>query len=190
MKASSINGSLSKPDKKAKYGEALNLIKTAIEGRAELYNAQQYRFECLQGCELLSMNQGVDALITALKSGDDKKISDAVEKIRGNADRFYKDYSPSTDNKSMKAMMKLYKSDVPAKYHPDFYTAVVDKKFKGNIDKFVDDMFKRSIFADKAKLDAFLNKPSLKIIESDPVYLTASSISKTGSGSFKGTEPV
>ena len=170
----------SNPDKKAKYGEALNLIKTAIEGRAEPYNAQQYRFECLQGCELLSMNQGVDALVTALKSGDSKKISEAVEKIRSNEERFYKDYSPSTDNKSMKAMMKLYREDVPAKYHPDYYTTVVDKKFKGNIDKFVDDMFKRSIFADKAKLDAFLSKPVLRTIESDPVYITATSIAKTG----------
>ena len=39
-------------DKKAKYGEALKLIRSSIEGRAELYNAQQYRYECLQGCEL------------------------------------------------------------------------------------------------------------------------------------------
>ena len=28
------------------------------------------------------MNQGVDALITALKSGDSKKIADATDKIR------------------------------------------------------------------------------------------------------------
>jgi len=168
------------PDKKSKYGESLNLIKTSTEGRAELYNAQQYRFECIQGCELLSMNQGVDAYITALKSGDNKKITDAADKIKGNADRFYKDYNPSTDNKTMKAMMKLYRADVPAKYHPDFYTALVDKKFKGNIDKFVDDMFRKSVFSDSSKLDAFLKKPSLKIIEADPVFITASSISKMG----------
>jgi hypothetical protein len=168
------------PDKKAKYGESLNLIKTSIEGRSELYNAQQYRFECLQGCELLSMNQGVDALITALKSEDSRKIADAAEKIRNNADKFYKDYSPSTDNKSMKAMMKLYRADVPATFHPDYYTGVVDKKFKGNIDKFVDDMFRRSVFTDEAKLNAFLKNPSLKTIEADPVYVTATSISKMG----------
>ena len=170
----------SNADKKAKYGEALSLIKTSIEGRAELYNAQQYRFECMQGCELLSMNQGIDALITALKSGDNKKISEAADKIRSNADKFYKDYNPSTDIKSMKAMMALYRADVPAKYHPDYYTGVLDKKFKGNIDKFVDDMFRKSLFADKAKLDAFLKKPSLKTIEADPLYITATSISKMG----------
>jgi hypothetical protein len=173
------------PDKKAKYSESLNLIKTSTEGRAELYNAQQYRFECIQGCELLSMNQGVDALISALKSGDSRKITDAADKIRSNADRFYKDYNPSTDIKTMKAMMKLYRSDVPAKYHPDYYTALVDKKFKGNIDKFVDDMFRKSVFSDSAKLDAFLKKPSLKIIETDPVFITATSISKMGNAISK-----
>ena len=54
------------------------------------------------------------------------------------------------------------------------------KNSKGDIDKFVDDMFRRSVFADEAKLDAFLNKPALKTIEADPVYLTATSISKMG----------
>jgi hypothetical protein len=169
------------PDKKAKYGESLGLIKVATEGRAELYNAQQYRYECIQGCELLSMNQGVDALISALESGETKKIADAADKIKSNAVRFYKDYNLSTDNKTMKAMMKLFRSDVPARYHPDYYTKLVDKKFKGNIDKFVDDMFRKSVFADSVKLDAFLKKPSLKTIEADPVYITATSISKMGS---------
>ncbi len=168
------------PDKQKKYGDALTLIKNAIEGRAELYNAQQYRFECLQGCELLSMNQGVDGLISALKSGDSGKISEATARIKRNADRFYKDYSPSTDNKSMKAMMKLYRTDIPARFHPDYYVKIVDKKFKGNIDRFVDDMFKRSIFADSSRLEAFLAKPALKAIESDPVHLVAESISGKG----------
>jgi hypothetical protein len=168
------------PEKKAKYGEALTLIKDAIEGRADMYNAAQYRMECLQGCELLSMNQGVETLITALKSGDSKKISDATNSMKENAERFYKDYSPSTDNKSMKAMLKLYREDIPAKFHPDFYANIVDKKFKGSTDKFVDDMFKKSIFADQSKLNAFLKKPSVKVLEADPVYLTASSFSKTG----------
>jgi hypothetical protein len=92
----------------------------------------------------------------------------------------------------MKAMLKLYRADVPAKFHPDFYTNVVDKKYKGNIDKFVDDMFAKSIFASETKLLAFLNKPVLKILENDQAYLTATSIFKTmsevskGSGQFDG----
>ena len=174
-------------DRKAKYGEALNMIKTATEGRAEYYNALQYLNECIQGCELFTMNQGVAALIIALKSGDNQIITEAVTQIKNNGSRFYKDYNPPTDNKSMKAMLKLYRADVSAKFHPDFYVNVVDKKFKGNIDKFVDDMFKRSVFASEAKLNAFLNKPVLKTLETDPVYLTTTSIYKVREEVSKGS---
>jgi hypothetical protein len=168
------------PERKGKYGDALNMIKSAIEGRAEYYNALQYLNECMQGCELFSMNRQVTGLITALKAKDYQKITEAVDQIRKSSPSFYKDYNVSTDIKSMKAMLNLYRTDVPAKFHPDFYTNVVDKKFKGNIDKFVDDLFDRSVFSSEAKLNAFLNKPVLKTIETDPVCTTTASIYKTG----------
>jgi hypothetical protein len=87
----------------------------------------------------------------------------------------------------MKAMMNLYRTDVPSKFHPDYYVNIVDKKYKGNIDKFVDDIFAKSIFANEAKLTAFLNKPVLKVIENDPVYLVTTSIYKTGAEVSKGS---
>jgi hypothetical protein len=161
--------------RKAKYGEALNLIKSSIEGRAEFQNASQYLNECLQGCELLAFNQFTADLLPALKSADNQKISEATRLIMDNIGDIYKDYNPPTDQKSMKAMLKLFRADVPEKYHPDFYTKVIDAKFKGNIDKFVDNMFAKSIFASEAKLTAFLNKPVLKTLENDPVVLTYNS---------------
>ncbi|HOW38949.1 MAG TPA: S46 family peptidase [Bacteroidales bacterium] len=174
-------------ERREKYGEALPLIRSAIEGRAEYFKALSYATECLQGCEILSMNQGVSALITALQSGDAQKTDDAVKQIRNNAERFYKDYNAATDNKAMKAMLKLFREDVPAKFHPDFYTGVIDKKFKGDIDKFTDDLFARSVFASEEKLNAFLSKPSLKVIEKDPVYLTATSYYKAAGEVSKKT---
>jgi hypothetical protein len=163
------------------------MIKTATEGRAEYYNALQYLNECIQGCELLSMNQVASLLITALKSGDNQKITEATTRIKDNISGFYKDYNPPTDNKSMKAMLKLYRADVPAKFHPDFYVNVVDKKFKGNIDKFVDDMFAKSVFASEPKLMAFLDKPVLKTLENDLAYLTSASIYKSAAEVSKGS---
>jgi hypothetical protein len=175
------------PARKAKYGEALNLIKSSIDSRAEFLNAQQYSTECLRtGCELLSLNSYAGSLIAALKSGNAKEISDAVSTMKTRTDSFYKDYNPPTDKKSMKAMIKLFRADVPAKFHPDFYVNVVDKKFKGDVDKFVDDMFAKSIFSSQEKLNAFLNKPVLKTIESDPVVLTAASINKINSDISSG----
>jgi len=173
------------PERKAKYGEALNMIKTAIAGRADYYNAVQYISECMQGCELFGLNRRITSLVTALKSKDNQKISDAVSEFKNTIGNFYKDYNLPTDIQSTKAMLKLYRTDVPVKFQPDFYANVVDKKFKGNIEKFVDDMFAKSLFANEAKLNAFLEKPVLKTIESDPVYLTATSFFNTASGISK-----
>src|SRR5450759_3963458 len=77
-------------DRKSKYGEALNMIRTSIEGRAEYYNALQYLSECIQGCELMSMNQVATVLITSLKSRDNQKIAEATTQIKDNISGFYK----------------------------------------------------------------------------------------------------
>jgi hypothetical protein len=168
------------PDRKAKYGEVLNQIKSAIEARAEYYNALNYLNECISGCELFGFNRRITGLATALKSNDTQKIADETSKMKATVSDFYKDYNASTDNKSTKAMLALYRTDIAAKFLPDFYVNVVDKKFKGNIDKYVDDMFAKSIFASETKLNAFLDKPVLKTLENDPVYIAATSVFKTG----------
>lgn len=167
-------------DRKAKYGEALNLIKKSIEGRAEFQNAVQYLSECIQGCEVLNFSQLGSGLISVLKAGEADKTAEAVKRIKDNLPSLYKDYSAATDLKSTKAMLKLYRADVPVKFHPDFYSTMVDKKFKGDIDRFVDYMFARSIFTSEAKMNAFLQKPVLKVLENDPVLLVNNSINKVG----------
>jgi hypothetical protein len=165
------------PERKAKYGEALNMIKSSIEGRAEYVNAQQYISECFtRGCELLSLNRVADLLVETLQSGDQEAIKSLSANMKERLNDFYKDYNPPTDMKAMKAMLKLYREDVPAKFHPDFYANIVDKKFRGNIDKFVDYMFAKSVFSNKEKLNVFLDKPDLKTLQKDPVYLTGTSI--------------
>ncbi|MFN8239690.1 MAG: S46 family peptidase [Bacteroidales bacterium] len=168
------------PTRKTKYGDALTLIKNAVQGRAEFANAQQYISECfLQGCELLQLGQVGGTLVNTLKAGDQAKTTELMKNLKNNVTGFYKDYNAPTDKKAMKAMLKLYRADVPAKFLPDFYVNIVDKKYKGDIDKFVDDMFAKSVFTDQAKLNAFLDKPVLKTIEGDLAYLTSTSISKT-----------
>ena len=164
--------------RKAKYGDALNLIQKSVTGRAESLNASQYASECFRtGSELIGFASNASRMITALKSEDAANIKNTSEAIKRSAESFFKDYNAPTDKKSIKAMIKLYKTDVPAKYHPDFF-AVIDGKFKGDVDKYVDDMFARSVFADQARLDAFLAKPVLKTIENDPAYIASVSINK------------
>jgi hypothetical protein len=166
------------PERLEKYGDALGLIKRSVEGRAEYYNALQYMNECIPGCELFDMDQIASFLISAIQSNDTKKISEAVNIVKSYASSFYKDYNPPTDKSTTKAMLKVYMSDLAPEFYPDFFTKVINKKFKGDIDKFVDDMFEKSVFSSEQKLNVFLEKPNIKTLENDPVNLSATSFYK------------
>lgn len=169
-------------ERQVRYGEALNLIRSAVQGRAEYLNAQQYISECfMQGSELVRFNLMTSLYHNTLKSGDDQRIVNATSWLRNYATSFYKDYNPPTDKKSTLAMIELYRNDVPEKFHPSFYKEIIDRKFKGNVEKFVDDMFSRSVFVSKEKLIAFLEKPSLKTLENDPIQIMSASISEMSS---------
>ena len=164
--------------RKSEYGEALDLIRSSIEGRAEFQNAYQYLTECLRGCEILDFANYTGRLTEALKSGDQAKITDASMRLKNIAPELYKDYNPPTDQKTVKAMLRLYREDVPQKFHPGFYKNIIDRKFKGDIDRFVDEMFKRSIFASEERFVAFLDNPKLKVLENDPVAITVKSVNE------------
>ncbi|HOF21165.1 MAG TPA: S46 family peptidase [Bacteroidales bacterium] len=162
--------------RKSEYGEALNLIRSSIEGRAVYQNAYQYLNECMRGCEIFDFMMYTAALSEALRSGDREKTERAAERIKNIAPGLYKDYNPPTDQKTTKKMLQLYRNDVPAKFHPSFYSEIIDRKFRGNIGKYVDDMFRRSVFAGEKKLISFLSSPKLKILENDPVAQAVNSI--------------
>jgi hypothetical protein len=175
------------PERKAKYGNALDLIKNAVEGRAQYTNAQQYINECLlQGCELSQMGLMSGLLQKALASADNQQITEAIARMKNISANFYKDYNPPTDMKATKAMLKLFRSDIPVTYQPDFYSKIVDKKFRGDIDKYVDNLFAKSIFADQGRMNAFLEKPVLKTLENDPLIVATSSIRRVSEEVSKG----
>jgi hypothetical protein len=163
-----------------KYGNALTLIKNALEGRAEKYNAQQYLNETFRSsCELISFSGQFTALEDAMKEGNKERVAEMTGRVLNNLDAFYGDYNYPTDIKTTKAMFKLYKADIDPKFWPDIYT-LIDKKFKGDTDRFVDDLFARSVFVTPEKLKAFLAKPDLKTLQKDPALVASKSISAVG----------
>jgi len=163
-----------------KYGNALSLIENAVKNRAEKYNVQQYLNETFRGsCEMIAFASQMTALEDALTKGEADKVTDMTGRMLKNLDNFYSDYNYPTDVKMTKAMIRLYKADIDPKYLPDFY-ATIDKKFKGNVDAFVDDMFAKSMFTTTDKLKSFLAKPDVKILSKDPAFIVAKSIAAVG----------
>ena len=155
-------------ERKELYGDALELIKTSIEVRAEYNNAQQYLSKCLlRGTELPSAARNAQGLLSALAGDDEQEIDEAVRRLKQRAEGFYKDYNPPTDRKATKAMIRVFKEDIDPVFWPDFVVQI-DEEFGGNVDKYVDYMFDNSIFTTEDKLMNFLTDLDAEKLENDP----------------------
>ncbi|MEY1639084.1 S46 family peptidase [Tenuifilum osseticum] len=168
---------LASPERQQKYGEALNLINEGVTGRKEYLHASQYISEALfSGTEIIGMAAMTRSLVDALKGNKTEEVTKISKSLKARSENFYKNYNSPTDQKTAKAMFRIFMENVPLTYQPDIFNTI-RAKYKGDVDKFVDQMFAKTMFTDPANFNAFLDKPSLKVLEKDPVYVAAASIS-------------
>ncbi len=164
-------------DREAMYGDALDLIRTAVEEGRESQYAWQYLLECIYlGMESVNQGFALRQLHAALDQDevDDEMIEKITSGMKEQAIDFYKDYHAPTDKKVMKAMIELLLKDVDPEYLPEFVLQV-NSKYKGNIDKYVEKYFDKSMIVDQERYIAFLDDPSLKKLEKDPTYIAVNS---------------
>ncbi|MCW0483143.1 S46 family peptidase [Gaoshiqia sediminis] len=166
-------------ERQAKYGEALSLIESAYQD-LEDEKAYEYLMETmLRGPEIFYFSYGAKGLYEALKKGDNQERIDMnVARIQSELDEYFKDYDAATDQKIAAALMKIYDKNVSPVFHPAFFRDV-KSKYKGDFDAYVANMYNKTIFADRAKLEAFLAKPNFKSLDKDPAFNTASSVFQT-----------
>lgn len=162
----------SDPDRKAEYGTVLTTIQQAVEGRKPYTHAFQYLTESFfQASEIFL--QGIQYYIlynTLVYTPDSTAaIEKEITKLRKAKDDFFKDFNISTDKKVSEAIFKLYSDNVPADFHPEFLKEA-NGKYKGNLNKYIETLYKKSFLVDKAKTEAFLAKPTASALEKDPGF--------------------
>ncbi|HCY00765.1 MAG TPA: hypothetical protein DG754_11550 [Bacteroidales bacterium] len=170
---------VNKSNKRIKaYGEALDLIKSAIEDRHDYMYANLYLSETmLRGTEIISLASRSNNLYKVLLEDETEDIEGQVERLKQSAKGFYKDYNAPTDRKVAKAMFKLYADKVKEEFHPTIFTKINDE-FNGDFNRFIDDMFDNSIFVDSTKLWKFLENPTAEELNNDPAFIASTSIIK------------
>jgi hypothetical protein len=84
----------------------------------------------------------------------------------------YRNYNKGVERNLWAAMVKAYYTLTPPQYQPAVL-AEINRKYRGDFNRFADDVYSKSIFADAASISRFLEKPSLKVLEKDPAYITA-----------------
>ncbi|NTW33214.1 MAG: S46 family peptidase [Bacteroidetes bacterium] len=168
--------------RKEKYGTALSYIDSGYNELRTYNKPLKYMEEVgFQGPEAIVFSIGSFGLYGSLKNptGKEEVIKAQVEEFKEKAKEFFKNYNKSCDQKLFAEMMKMYYENTPKDQQPSFFKDFLEKKYKGDFNKFSEAVYSKSIFADSSKLYAFLAKPSFKVIDKDFSFIIINSIIKT-----------
>lgn len=159
------------------YPEALSTLEQIVSDRKDLrFRSWMLDEAILRGIEFTKVPTEVQSVSDALKGKDRNEQQKQIRLLDMAYHRFAdKDYAPEVDKKIAKVMLKEYRRLVPAKSQPAYFS-LIDKKFKGDVDRFVDYLFDKSIYGSEENFDKFKTRPSVKTLEQDPMILFAKSV--------------
>ena len=158
------------------YGSILDNMKLAQKELDKTTLPRIYLNEAAWGgANFIKLARRSERLIKALDSGVDSLIDVGVLNFKKEVENSFKEYSKKVDLEIFVKMMEMYVQNVPAEQLPDIINKM-QKKYKGDFEKWGKVMYSKSIFVDKDKMLSFLEKPSKKIIIKDPCYIVQKSI--------------
>jgi len=166
------------PERKAKYGSALDSIFASYKSKDEKIAFEYAKEALLSGAEIFTFAAESSSLYESLKINDKVKIEGDAEEMRRSLDEYFKNYDANTDQKVAGTMLKLYAAKVDPKYIPGFFQEI-GSKYKGDFDAYAKKLFEKTIFADPARMKAFLAKPSRKVLDKDMAFIAMRSMYET-----------
>ncbi len=120
---------------------------------------------------------GLASLLSA-DEPDQQAIDEAAAKLQSSLDGMFKDYYEPLDKQLFAASMRLFYDGISTSMRPTALTEAHDN-FKGDWSAMAEKYFAKSIFNDRGAVEAFLQKPSAKVLAKDPVFQLADNIIST-----------
>jgi len=160
-------------NRKTQYGNVIDDLQTVYKNSSENRSdeALTYMNELWMGSKILYIAFQTGELVNRFDSAD---FSEMILTNKTRAEKFYKSNNPELEKEMLHKLLDLYAVNVAPEYIPDCYQ-IIQKKFKGDVGKYVDHIFERSVFASKESLMKFLNHPKKKTLTKDPAYIAANS---------------
>ncbi len=157
------------------YMDALRLIKESVEESAYAKSQFQYLREAfIAAVEIITPAN----TFNFYRSDPQVTINDQnKESIKVALSNWYKDYNAETDRKVAKRMLTIAREQM--KVLPTIYEKI-DKKFKGNIEAYVDYVYDKSLFTSFEQVENLVDNwaKSKKQLKKDPAIELTSSVMK------------
>jgi len=155
------------------YGGVLKDYKKIYAGYSVVNLPYVYLEEAAFGTEIILFAYKANKFNTLLKAGQNS--ADVKATLAAYGEEYFKYYNKATDQKVFAALLKMYYDDIDKGLHPEIFK-VVEKKYKGDFNKYAAMVFSKSMFANKALFDAFMTNPTSAALEKDPGFACMSSI--------------
>lgn len=168
------------PAKKAKYGNLLGQLQTAHTQMVPWQRSYDYMSEGCMTIEVLRFANTFRKLIelSQAKEPNQAEIDKVLKAQTGGSGRFFDEYNITIDKRIAVALFNKAAAGMDPAHQPPVF-ALVKNKYKGDFGKYFDEIFGKSIFVNRAKFMALLNKykaSDWKKLANDPAYLLMAEI--------------
>ncbi len=162
------------------YSKLLSSFEETYRELNPLERNLYYIIEAGLGIEIIKYANSFSGLINVSKSDNTEKLSKTVDRYKKSAASHFKDYQEIVDKDVFAVLFKTYYENVNKNEIPSEIFKQIDK-YKGDFNRFSDEVFKKSMFASKDKIIDFLDNykaSKYKKIEKDPAYEIAAAFIK------------
>lgn len=158
------------------YQQAFHQIQQIVrQRRPALYHQQALQEALITALDFMRI-PNTARLVAALKSKDKTAVREAADELKQEGDKYFRSVPfPEVERKVGKQMLKTYLKYIPTDQRIGI-CKIIDKRFKGDSDAFIDACFKHSIFGNRENFDKFIQKPSLYKLTTDWMVLFKYSI--------------
>lgn len=155
------------------YANVVDKINALVEENSRTLYLMTLTQEFIMNIEFIMRN---------LSDGNKKLLDNpktAAEQFKGIYSWLHnRDYNHDIDRRIAKSVLPLYVSLTTEQERPALLNEM-NKKYKGNWDKYIDYVYDNSILSNQKNFDKFIKKPSIKKMEEDPAMLLRNAVFDT-----------
>lgn len=140
-----------------RYGNLLSLLHNTYKNRR--HHLQQYRINATLMEHVTSLQMA--SLLLDMNAENEAMTLREISQL-------YRNYQVDAEKAWLTEVLNYYRGVCDTTYVPEFY-ATIDKKYKGNTQKYVDYVFKKSFLTDEKRFTKYLDEPTEKQRANDPL---------------------
>ena len=164
-----------KPANKEKYGNVIATINNYYSKTNEKARHDNYLTGLLRTSGYAAMPYSLGRGLEAYANANEAARAEMLPDLKAYIDEAYATLYEPLEKDVLAAQLGLYATKSTG-YEIAPLVAKIGKENNNNFTTYVNDAFAKSLFASKAKVEAFLAKPDVNTLKADPLYLLSSDL--------------